>query len=221
MELSREAIIKLGRPPAVSWLAGPWKVTHASGSHYNRQKNARINLTLAADQKSYTVELSHQDVQTLKIESFLSSMTPSDLSDTDSTASCFALSTGNSTLEVLSWGKEGQLSDWMKEDQGWIVDSAGERRPDWRARYAVVRVRETEGSRTEVWASSSLTDETIEKIKDTALEKAGVEGNLVPVAIDDGRDQDDNEKWLKKNAPYGADVDLSEPEEHKSRCRCM
>ncbi|KAK3996211.1 hypothetical protein QBC44DRAFT_355783 [Cladorrhinum sp. PSN332] len=224
MDLSRKAIIKL-RPlaapqgewqaPTVSWLAGPWKITHASGS-YRGQKNVRITLKPEADQKSYTVELSHQDAQTLKIETALSIMTPSDLSETNNTASCFALL--NSSLEVLAWGKEGQLSDWMTEDSGWIVDSAGESRPDWRKRYVVVRVHEGEAFRVEVWTSDSLTAETIEKIKD-ALQRAGVDGDLLPLTIDDGRDKDDKEKWLKENEPVCANSDSSEPREEKSRCR--
>lgn len=226
MNLSREAIIKL-RPlaatqgdwqaPTLSWVGGLWKITHASRT-YRGQKNVRINLKPAADQKSYTVELSHQDAQTLKIETLVSEMTPSDLSQKDSTASCFVLP--NSSLEVLAWGKEGQLSDWMAEDSGWIVDNAGESRPDWRKRYVVVRINEGETFRVEIWASGSLTSETIEKIKD-AMQRARVDGDLLPLTIDDGRDKDDMEKWQKDNGPVCADLDSSEPDEEKSRCRCM
>ncbi|KAK4462873.1 hypothetical protein QBC42DRAFT_345990 [Cladorrhinum samala] len=227
MDLSREAMIKL-RPlaatqeewqsPTLSWVGGSWKITHAS-RNYRGKKNVRISLSAAADQKSYTVELSHQDAQTLKIETSASEMTPSDLSEKDGTASCFVLP-NSSSLEVLAWGNEGQLSDWMTEDGGWIVDSAGERRPDWRKRYVVVRINEGETFRVEVWASGPLTSETIEKIKD-AMQRARVDGDLLPLTIDDGRDKDDKEKWLKASGQDCADLDSSGPDEEKSRCRCM
>ena len=227
MDLSREAIIKFGplaasqgdcQAPTVAWLGGQWKITHATGSHYHGQKNIRAHLKPAAALTSYTIELSHQDAQTLRVETLQLAMTPLDLSEADNTASRFALP--NASVEVLAWGKEGQLSEWMIEDDGWIADSGGERRPDWRQRYAAVRLHEGGALRAEVWASGALTAETIAKIKDS-LKGAGVDSELLPVVIDDGRDKDDREKWLKENGPICADIELSEPDEEKSRCRCM
>ncbi|KAK0733066.1 hypothetical protein B0T26DRAFT_669519 [Lasiosphaeria miniovina] len=51
-------------------------------------------------------------------------------------------SPSNSTeIEILAWGKEGQLADWMvDEGDGWIGDGSGERRADWRDSYVVAYV---------------------------------------------------------------------------------
>ncbi|KAK5659123.1 hypothetical protein OQA88_1213 [Cercophora sp. LCS_1] len=223
MNLSREATIKLRpasgdwQPPTVSWLAQPWTVTHATGSPYNGKKNVRAEPKLAADRKLRTFQLSHQDAKSLEIKSSSLSMSPSDWSEAENTASRFTLP--KSTLEVLAWGKEGQLSDWMTEEAGWIADRAGESRPDWRRSYAVVRVDHGQVPHVEVWGSRPLTDETIGKIKD-ALKGAALDGDLLPMVMDDGRDKDDHDRWLKENGPICADIDLSEPEE-KASCRCV
>ncbi|KAK3316553.1 hypothetical protein B0H66DRAFT_297837 [Apodospora peruviana] len=95
--------------------------------------------------------------------------------------------------EILASGKEGQLEDWMIDDgNGWISDSSGERRPDWRMSYVVVYIidhgegEEEHGGAVddggiEIWdnrgAGRPLSDETVGKIK-TALRGVGGDGKF-------------------------------------------
>lgn len=75
--------------------------------------------------------------------------------------------------EILAWGKEGQLESWMIEDgSGWISDSSGERRADWRNSYVVVFVSDTcdeAASGIEIWEhfgpSRPLSKGTVSKIR--------------------------------------------------------
>ncbi|KAK0623909.1 hypothetical protein B0T14DRAFT_565226 [Immersiella caudata] len=242
--LSHEAIIKLRppssgaiqqqedwQPPTVSWLRSNWRVTHSTDapSRYHRHKNVRIDLSSTPnDETSYSVELSHQDTQTLSIESTTSTLTSSGFSEENKTASRFKFSgPPRAEWEVLAWGKEGQLEEWMiPETNGMISDTSGEWRPDWRNSYAVVLIGTADGAEecaVEVWDDGAeftpLSGETIGKIKD-ALKGVGVEGELHPVLVDGGRKQDDQEKWKAAQGPVCTDIILDE-EEPKSKWCCL
>ncbi|KAK4442066.1 hypothetical protein QBC34DRAFT_419294 [Podospora aff. communis PSN243] len=144
------------------------------------------------------------------------------------TASRFKLSGSPSAeWEVLAWGKEGQLEEWMiVETNGMISDPGGEWRPDWRHGYAVVLIRDEKdaGRRVvEVWNDggelSPLSGETIGKMRD-ALKSVGIEDELHPLVVDGGREQDDQEKWRAAQGPVCTDIILDE-EEPKSKWCCF
>ncbi|KAI9167967.1 hypothetical protein HJFPF1_04110 [Paramyrothecium foliicola] len=93
--------------------------------------------------------------------------------DPDQRVSTFREDETGRQWEIICWGKQGQLSEWMVDDNdGWISDSAGERRADWRRMYVVVYYHATANAECgiEVWESvgsgSKLTDETFGKIQD-------------------------------------------------------
>ncbi|KAK0750128.1 hypothetical protein B0T18DRAFT_408298 [Schizothecium vesticola] len=242
MALSDEAIIKLRspssgaaqqdwQPPTVSWLRQTWCVTHSTHvpSHYHCRKNVRVSLTRHGDDETcYSVELSHQDAQGLRIKSAASMLAALDFSTENKTASTFTLSGPSraaSQLEVLAWGKEGQLEEWMKvETNGMISDPSGEWRQDWRNSYVVVLIGDGERKcAVEVWDGNGdykpLSGETIGKIKD-ALLAAGIEGELRPVRLDGGRKQDDEEKRKAAEGPVCTDIVLDE-EDARSRWCCF
>ncbi|KAK3374564.1 hypothetical protein B0H63DRAFT_480491 [Podospora didyma] len=189
-------------PPTLNWLDGRWHITHSTLPHRTTQRNTRIELTISAaanGKQSFHIESSHQALEASKpkTESVSSpSQTPLDFSASKGTASRFG------SWQILAWGKEGQLDDWMIEDgDGWISDSSGERRADWRNSYVVVHVEgdgedekeKGDGPGIEVWSRRGwwkpLYPETVGKIKD-ALKGAGLEylaEKLVGVALDDTR----------------------------------
>ena len=75
--------------------------------------------------------------------------------------------------EIICWGKQGELESWMiDDDSGWISDSSGERRADWRNFYVVVYYEATaeDEAGIEVWDSIGrhrrLTSLTFKKIQD-------------------------------------------------------
>jgi hypothetical protein len=93
--------------------------------------------------------------------------------DPDQRVSAFKEDETGRQWEIICWGKQGQLNEWMvDDDNGWISDSAGERRADWRNLYVVVYYHATADAEAgiEVWDSIGprrrLTDETIGKIRD-------------------------------------------------------
>lgn len=211
MELSRKAIISLRKagapapkdwqPPSLAWLAGAWHITHSTLPYRTNQRNARIMLKIALDGRSYNSEASHQAVSSsfAAIEKTDAAETPLDAEvqfQGGPTAARFRSDGGDdATWEVLAWGKEGQLEDWMHVDAyGSIADSSGECRADWRNSYVVVyRTAPEDG--VEIWDRwgryKPLSDETIESIK-AALrgvgEMAELADALVAVKADDGRD---------------------------------
>jgi hypothetical protein len=189
----------------------------------------RVGLTRHGDDETcYSVELSHQDAQELSIESASSILAALDFSGESKTASMFTLSgpsRAECQWEVLAWGKEGQLEEWMTvETNGMISDPSGEWRPDWRNSYAVVLIRDGEKRcAVEVWDRNGdygpLSGETIGKIKD-ALQAAEIEGELRPVPVDGGRKQDDEEKRKAAEGPVCTDIVWDE-EETRSRWCCF
>jgi hypothetical protein len=214
--LSREAIINLrpptatGQPrpqsyqsPFLSWLRFRWHITHSTNPSHRSQRNVRILLTLAPDNKGFHSEQTHQDLTSLAILATCNTELAIDL--LDGKASCFKQESSetNRRREVLAWGKEGQLESWMKEgENGWILDDSGEARGDWRNSYVVVYV-EGDGEEepaVEVWdrfgSWKPLTEETIEKIR-AALREVNNESlrrfaeKLGPIKTDDGRMDDD------------------------------
>ena len=75
----------------------------------------------------------------------------------------------------------------IDDGNGWISDSSGERRPDWRDSYVVVWVAGSNDGgdgkgKVEVWNryDTTLREETIIKIEE-ALKEVGIEGGLVSV----------------------------------------
>ena len=244
MGLSHEAIIKLQppssgaaqqheewQPPTVSWLQNTWRVTHSTSAppRYRGRKNARVGLRLARDDDTcYSVELSHQDAQTLSIESTSSALASLNFSGENKTASRFTLSgPPGEEWEVLAWGKEGQLEEGMVvETNGMVSDPGGEWRPDWRNSYTVVLIRGEDDAgacAVEVWDDRGeyrpLSGDTIGKIKD-ALKAVGVEDELHPLLVDSGRQQDDEKKWKAAQGPVCTDIILDE-EEPKRRWCCF
>ncbi|KAM7221843.1 hypothetical protein V8F06_002836 [Rhypophila decipiens] len=91
--------------------------------------------------------------------------------------------------DILAWGKEGQLESWMIEDgSGWISDTSGEARADWRNSYVVVFLDDTVDQVTngiEIWErfgpTRPLSDETVGKIRDAfgQVGRRGEFGELV------------------------------------------
>jgi hypothetical protein len=249
MDLSRKAIITLRSPssgatpqtwppPTVTWFQRTWHITHSTHapSRYHGRKNARVGLRLANDDETcYAVELSHQDAQTLSVESTTSTLASLDLSAKDRTASRFKLSHSSRAeqWEVLAWGKEGQLEEWMTEEiNGMISDPSGEWRPDWRNSYVVVLIRKVDEHAgpqeqrecvVEVWDHNGgdrpLSEETVGKIKD-ALKAAGIEGELHPVVVDGGRTEDDERQRMAAEGPVCTDI-VPDEEEPRARWCCF
>ncbi|KAK0644261.1 hypothetical protein B0T16DRAFT_460338 [Cercophora newfieldiana] len=204
MNLSRDAIINLRappslarapaasgspdanwQPPTLSFIEGTWHICQSTSD--TADQRTAVNLTLSGSGSSEAVTLT--STSTHGDKSSTSEETPLDLQD--GCASSFSSSSNKGTeslrWDVLAWGKEGQLEDWMIEDgDGWISDSSGERRADWRDSFVVVWVvageREGKGV-VEVWnrfGKPGLRGETVSKIQ-KALKEVGVEGDLVRV----------------------------------------
>lgn len=188
MELSREAVITLRRlgdqaavpnaykPPPLSFLLNQWHISHSTLPERATQRNVRIHLLPTEDGHGYVSEITYQNEEPARIGSGKTTETAIDLRN--GAASRFKQAGTGTEWEVLAWGKEGQLEDWMiDDDSGWIGDGSGEQRPDWRNRYAVVYTTEKDGhGQVEVWDRlgywKHLTDSTIEKIR-AALREVG------------------------------------------------
>ena len=213
LSLSREAIINLRPPkysglpqlpaPALTWFTvrPAWHITYSTSLRRSSQRNARIRFELSKDEKSFKTTHSHQQVNSPAIESADTVLNPVDVKD--GRAYLFEEEGSGRAWEILAWGKEGQLEDWMiDQGDGWIADSSGEVRGDWRNSYVVVMVSgedEKAEPAVEIWDRfGTLTDGTIEKIR-VALggvndEKFGLlVDSLDQIKMDSGRDADDEE----------------------------
>ncbi|KAK3356434.1 hypothetical protein B0T25DRAFT_536735 [Lasiosphaeria hispida] len=143
---SRDAIIKLGAPrftniprptdfvgPSSEWLAcRQWHISHSTQPQVATKRNARLSLRLASEPGSELIAAhSHQDLDSPVIKSSESRLLSVCADGVDNII--WRDAPGKCEYEVLAWGKEGQLEDWMIEDGSlWISDSSGERRGDWR-----------------------------------------------------------------------------------------
>ncbi len=202
--------------PSMGGLTGPWHITHSADPKFAGRRNARINLEINGDD-TFVITRTHQALpssllswwtgnstaiesseQTLRNQAFENNTTRVYVHRMKST-------TTNETIEIMAYGKEGQLEDWMIQDgSGWISDASGECRADWRNTYVVVYITGSEtGPSIEIWdrfgRTRPLTSETIGKMR-AALEAVDnaefqeVVARLKPVLIDDGRDADDKER---------------------------
>ncbi|KAK0702341.1 hypothetical protein B0H67DRAFT_595514 [Lasiosphaeris hirsuta] len=217
--LSREAIIKLGAPrftdiplptdfvgPSPEWLAcRQWHISHSTQPQVATKRNARLSFRSAPEPGNELIAThSHQNLNSPAIKSLESKLLSV---NADGVGNITFKDTSNKReYEILAWGKEGQLEDWMIEDGLWISDSSGERRGDWRNSYVVALVNEeTWGPSIEVWdqfGPASLSSKTLEKIR-TALKEIpstsfqALADQLKPTKADNGRDADDEENWKR------------------------
>lgn len=178
------------KPPTISFLTGPrWYPVLSSlpASRYARTppRNADFQLRISPSFHTYTATETWIDPEDkpdpleVEVRPRTSSVTGKVL-DTSSGASGndshievsrFEDAAGRG-WEVIAWGKQGQLADWMREDEsGYICDPSGEGRPDWRNHYAVAYFHATDAEEAgvEVWDSTApyrrLTELTFAKIR--------------------------------------------------------
>ncbi|KAK3375695.1 hypothetical protein B0T24DRAFT_205419 [Lasiosphaeria ovina] len=145
--LSREAIVTLRAPrhiaspppdfspPTLSFLTAHWTVL-------------QLTDPLQRVTTRHGTRLAPESDDAAAAKTTLSLSTSADLSTPATSAAlqhapppAAAASNSSTEIEILAWGKEGQLSDWMvDEGDGWIGDGSGERRADWRDSYVVAYI---------------------------------------------------------------------------------
>jgi hypothetical protein len=193
-------------PPTLSWLEGQWHVTHSTFPIRREQRNVRtVRKALAGDEKHFTSEVTYQSLDAEDIHTSLVDEYPTDLED--GRAAVFKQDGSAARWEALAWGKEGQLESWMIDTgDGWIADTSGERRGEWRNSYVVVYsqpIADGLGAGVEIWdrfgPQKPLSKETIRKIRDAIRgiqnpAMATLADSLVVVKTDKGRVADDQRR---------------------------
>ncbi|KAK3391456.1 hypothetical protein B0T20DRAFT_79555 [Sordaria brevicollis] len=189
-------------PSNLPWITGTWHTTHSTNAEeQSGKRNARICLSLirgtnsvSSDSEGSDSDMEPDKDRILAVRSYqnLHSSAIQDVGQTDlfldELDQGFTQVNGpimRQRWEILAWGKEGQLEEWMNDDgSGWIVDNSGEARPDWRNSYVVVYIGNDLGKlknvgegTIEIWdrfgPSGPLKEETVEKIKQALLKDLG------------------------------------------------
>lgn len=215
-------------PSNLPWITGTWHTTHSTNAEeQSGKRNARICLSLirgtnsvSSDSEGSDSDMEPDKDRILAVRSYqnLHSSAIQDVGQTDlfldELDQGFTQVNGpimRQRWEILAWGKEGQLEEWMNDDgSGWIVDNSGEARPDWRNSYVVVYIGNDLGKlknvgegTIEIWdrfgPSGPLKEETVEKIKEALLKDLGgkderfakLASRLQRTVMDGGRKNED------------------------------
>ncbi|KAK1781510.1 hypothetical protein QBC45DRAFT_405694 [Copromyces sp. CBS 386.78] len=215
-------------PSNLPWITGTWHTTHSTNpEEQSSKRNARICLSLirgsnsvSSDSEGSDSDMEPDKDRILAVRSYQDLTSPAiqDVGQTDlfldELDQGFTQVNGpimRQRWEILAWGKEGQLEEWMTEDgSGWIVDNSGEARPDWRNSYVVVYIGNDLGNlknvgegTIEIWdrfgPSGPLREETIEKIREALKGLGGKDERFAKLAqrlermrMDEGRRSEDD-----------------------------
>ncbi|KAJ4386966.1 hypothetical protein N0V85_007872 [Neurospora sp. IMI 360204] len=215
-------------PSNLPWITGTWHTTHSTNTEEQSDKrNARICLSLirgtnsvSSDSEGSDSDMEPDKDRILAVRSYQNLHSPAiqDVGQTDlfldELDQGFTQVNGpimRQRWEILAWGKEGQLEEWMNEDgSGWIVDNSGESRPDWRNSYVVVYIGNDLGKlknvgegTIEIWdrfgPSGPLREETVDKIREALKGLGGKDERFAKLAqrlqkmrMDEGRRSEDD-----------------------------
>lgn len=210
------------------WITGTWHTTHSTNpEEQSGKRNARICLSLirgtnsvSSDSEGSDSDMEPDKDRILAVRSYqnLHSSAIQDVGQTDlfldELDQGFTQVNGpimRQRWEIIAWGKEGQLEEWMNDDgSGWIVDNSGEARPDWRNSYVVVyigndlgKLRNVGEGTIEIWdrfgPSGTLREETVEKIREALQALGGKDERFAKLAsrlqrmrMDEGRKSEDD-----------------------------